>query len=373
MLQDFKISTNEMNRALGYVMHAISARPVKPIYNGVLIEAKDGELILTATDGEMTIRTTAEADVREQGRTVYPAKLLSELMRRQNSADISFSVEDSNVARISGVGSKTNMMGMNEEDFPEIRDISNAQEIHLPANQLRNTIQHIMFAVSTDENRKTLTGILMEFYRGETRMVSIDGFRMALMIIDAENSIPDGKDFSSIIVSGRIMNELSKILPDDDTDVTLIFNPSHVMISFGGVKLYSTLLIGEFIDYKHILPSAAQTEIELNRASLYEALERCSLMAREGKSNLITMDISEKGLMMNSRAERGDVREEVAVLFHGQPLRISFNSQYMMDVIKNVETDELRMCFQTNVSPCIVKPKEGDHFTFLVLPIRTFD
>ena len=373
MLQEFIVNTNEMNKGLSLVTHALAARPVKNIYNGVLINAKDNTLIMTATDGEMTIRSIVDADVRTPGETVFPAKLLSELIRRQNVGMVSFAVDDSNVARITSLGSKTNMMGMNAEDFPELREISNAQEIHLPANKLRNAISRVMFAVSTDESRKTLTGILMEFYANETRLISIDGFRMALMNIEAENKIPEGKEFSSVIISGRILNELSKILPDDETDVTLTYNASHVMVSFGTVKLYTTLLIGEFIDYKHILPSSAQTEIELEKAPLYDALERCSLMAREGKSNLITMEIGETGLHMNSRAERGDVREDLPVMFYGQPLRISFNSQYLMDVIRNVESEEIRMCFQTNVSPCIVRPKEGNQFIFLVLPIRTFE
>ena len=373
VLQEFIVNTSEMNRGLSLVTHALAARPVKSIYNGVQIDAKDNTLVMTATDGEMTIRAIIDADVRTPGLSVFPAKLLSELIRRQNVGAITFTVEDSNVARITSLGSKTNMMGMNAEDFPEIREISNAQEIHLPAGKLRNAISRVMFAVSTDESRKTLTGILMEFYGNETRLVSIDGFRMALMNIEAENEVPVGKDFSSVIITGRILNELSKILPDDDTDVTLSFNASHVVISFGTVKLFTTLLIGEFIDYKHILPSSAQTEIELEKAPLYDALERCSLMAREGKSNLITMEIGETGLLMNSRAERGDVHEEMPVVFHGLPLKISFNSQYLMDVIRNVETDEIRMCFQTNVSPCIVRPKEGNQFTFLVLPIRTFN
>ena len=373
MLQEFNVNTNEMNRGLSLVTHALSARPVKTIYNGVLVDAKDNMLVMTATDGEMTIRLSVDADVITPGVTVFPAKLLSELIRRQSMGVVSFAVEDTNTARITSIGSKTNMMGMNAEDFPEIRDISNAQEIRVPAGKLRNAISRVMFAVSTDESRKTLTGILMEFYPNETRLVSIDGFRMALMNIETENEIPQGKDFLSVIISGRILNELSKILPDDDTEVTIKFNASHVIISFGTVKLYTTLLIGEFIDYKHILPTSAQTEIELEKTPLYDALERCSLMAREGKSNLITMEIGETGLRMNSRAERGDVREELPVIFHGLPIRISFNSQYLMDVIRNVEAEEIRMCFQTNVSPCIVRPKEGNQFTFLVLPIRTFD
>ena len=127
MLQEFVVNTNEMNRGLSLVTHALAARPVKTIYNGVQIDAKDNTLVMTATDGEMTIRAIIDADVRTPGLTVFPAKLLSELIRRQSVGAVSFSVEDSNVARITSLGSKTNMMGMSAEDFPEIRDLSNAR------------------------------------------------------------------------------------------------------------------------------------------------------------------------------------------------------------------------------------------------------
>ena len=126
MLQEYNVNTNEMNRGLSLVTHALSARPVKTIYNGVLVDAKDNMLVMTATDGEMTIRLSVDADVITPGVTVFPAKLLSELIRRQSVGVVSFAVEDSNTARITSIGIKTNMMVMNAEDFPEIRDISNA-------------------------------------------------------------------------------------------------------------------------------------------------------------------------------------------------------------------------------------------------------
>ena len=170
------------------------------------------------------------------------------------------------------------------------------------------------------------------------------------------------------------MNELSKMLPDDDEKkVTLTFNQTHIMISFENVKVYTSLLTGEFIDYRHVLPSESSTVVTVEKTPLLEALERCSLMAREGKNNLITLDIQENVLYMSSRAERGDVREELPVLTQGSPLRISFNANYLMDVIRNVEGDRMRMCFKTNISPCLVLPEEGNQFSYLVLPIRTFD
>jgi len=373
VLQQFIVNSNEINQGLSIISHAIAARPVKNIYSGISIETIDEGLLLTATDGEMTIKKIVNAQVAVPGSTVFPAKLFTEVMRKQSIGDIRVNVDDNNTARILSSGSKTSIMGMSDDDFPQIKDITSGQKVKIVSSAFKNAINRVMFAVSTDEARKTLTGILMEIYPKEVRLVSIDGFRLALISIEAENQVPDGREFVSCIIPGRVMNELSKIIPDDDTEIELIYNASHVMVSFKGVRLYTTLLQGEFIDYKAILPQSAQTEMEIERTRFYDALERCSLIAREGKSNLITMDISENGLSMSARAERGDAHEDIPMVFHGNPLKISFNSQYMMDVVRNVEDDQMRMCFQSSVSPCIVRPLEGGKFVFLVLPVRTFD
>ena len=369
----FRINTNDINYAMNMVTRAIAARPVKQNYEGVLIETKDDGIQFTCTDGEITVKTSAAAQISEGGTTVMPAKLLAELMRRQSGGDVEMKIDDNSSALIRSHGSSTNMVGMTAEDFPEISDIT-GQQIKLPCGKLRNAISRVMFAVSTDESRKALTGVLLETYAEETRLVGLDGFRLALQCVEAKNDIPAGKEMISAIIPGRVMNEISRMLPEDhEKEVTLTFNATHMMASFDNVKIYSTLLMGEFIDYKHILPDKRTTEIVVEKAPFGEALERCGLIAREGKNNLIMLNLSENGMVMTSRAERGDVHEEMPIIFNGEPLKIAFNSHYLTDVIKNVEDGDIRMCFNSSVSPCLVRPVEGNQFTFLVLPVRTYD
>lgn len=371
MLQEFMIEQAEMAGALSVVSHAISSHPLKAIYSGVKVKTLNDKLELTATDGEMTIRTSARARVNTEGSTVFQARLLSELIRKQNGGEISFAVDEKNTAKITSAGSKTSMVCMKDEDFLEPPFIENGSTVTLPASALKNAISRTMFAVSTDESRKVLTGVLTEFYPDETRFVSIDGFRLSMVKISAENSVPSGKDRMSIVIPGRVLNELSKMLPDSDEEVTFSFDSAHCMISVGDAVLYTSLLLGEFIDYHKIIPNGAETEVVVQKEPLYNALGRCSLMAREGKSNLITMDFTGDGLSMYSRAELGDVHEEVPTMMTGNAAKISFNSQYLMDAVRNVGTDDMRMMLNGSTAPCLIRPKEGEEFTFLVLPVRT--
>ena len=369
----FNVNINEINYGLNMVTRAISVRPIKQAYECVMVESNDNGLLLTCTDGEMTIKTQISSEIAEEGEILLPARLLNELMRRQSGGDVTVQIDDKGRAVIRASGSKTNMVGMSTEDFPLISDISSGNVIRLSCGKLRSAISHVMFAVSNDESHKVLTGVLVECGRNETRLVGLDGFRLSLQCIGAENQVPDGKEYMTAIIPGRVMNELSKMLPDDaEKEVVMTFNQTHIMISFENVKLYTSLLTGEFIDYRHVIPSQSDMVLTVEKVPMLEALERCSLMAREGKNNLITLDIQENILYMNSRAERGEVREELPLLTSGAPLRISFNANYLMDVIRNVEGEKMRLCFKTNISPCLVLPEEGNQFSYLVLPVRTF-
>ena len=216
----------------------------------------------------------------------------------------------------------------------------------------------------------------MEVYEKETLLVGLDGFRLALQRISAENTLPAGaqKGMISAVAPGRILGEISKMLPDTEDPAQITFNASHVMYSFGHVKVYATLLTGEFIDYQKILPATWTTEVMVMRSMFSDAIERCSLMAREGKNNLIYLRLSPDGRMeMTANAERGDVHEELEIGFEGNELEIAFNSRYLTDIIRNIDGERICMCFNSNVSPCMMKPVEGNEFTFLVLPVRIFN
>ena len=371
----FRVQTDEMNYGLGMATRAVAVRPVKPAYDGVLIETEDDSLLLTCTDGEMTIKARVSAIVEEEGCALLPAKLFAEMMRKQPAGEVDIRVDERMRALIKSRGSHTSIACMQAEDFPEIRDVAGENRVALPCGRFRDAIGKVLFAVSTDESRKILTGILMEVYPDETLLVGLDGFRLALQKITAENAVSvPGRQSLNAVAPGRILGEVGKMLPDTDDDAQIIFNSSHIMYSFGAVRVYATLLTGEFIDYQKILPAAWSTEVKVVRSLFSDAIERCSLMAREGKNNLIYLQLRADGRMeMTANAERGDVHEELDIGITGNELQIAFNSRYMTDIIHNISDEEIRMCFNSNVSPCMIKPVTGDNYTFLVLPVRVFN
>lgn len=372
----FLVQTDEMNYGLGMVTRAISPRPVKQVYEGVLVETVEDGLMLTCTDGEISIKARVNATVEEDGCALLPAKLFAEMMRKQPAGEVTIKVDARQRATIRSRGSNTSMACMAAEDFPDIHDVSGDHHVKLPCSRLRDAVSRVMFAVSTDESRKILTGILMEVYADKTLLVGLDGFRLSLQKIEAENELPENlsKDHLSAVAPGRILGEVSKMLPDSDDPALITFNSSHIMYSFGGVRVYAALLTGEFIDYQKILPSVWSTEVLVVRSQFSDAIERCSLMAREGKNNLIYLHMLPEGKMeMTANAERGDVHEELDIGFQGNEMNIAFNSRYLMDIIHNVDGERVRMCFNSNVSPCMMLPIEGDDFTFLVLPVRIFN
>ncbi len=358
------------------VTRAIAPRPVKQAYDGVLIETMEDGLVLTCTDGEMSIKAQVSALIEEDGCALLPAKLFAEMMRKQPAGEVDVRVDDRMRATIRSRGSNTSMACMAAEDYPDIRDISGEYRAALPCNKFRDAVSKVQFAVSSDESRKILTGILMEVYEKETLLVGLDGFRLALQRLEAENEIPQSvqKDHLSAVTPGKTLGEVSKMLPDSNEKCQITFNSSHIMYSFNSVKVYGTLLTGEFIDYRKILPENWSTEALVNRIQFSDAIDRCSLMAREGKNNLIYLHLKpEMPMEMTANADRGDVHEEIDVGFQGNELNIAFNSRYLTDIIHNIDGERLRMCFNTNVSPCMILPEEGNDFTFLLLPVRIFN
>ena len=190
----FRVQTDEINYSLGMVTRAIAARPIKQVYDGVLIETTDDALVLTCTDGEISIKAKVNAIVEEDGCALLPAKLFAEMMRKQPAGEVDVRIDDRMRALIRSRGSNTSMACMAAEDFPDIRDVMGENVVNLPCKRLRDAISRVLFAVSTDESRKILTGILMEVHPSETLMVGLDGFRLALQRIEAENQRREGPD-----------------------------------------------------------------------------------------------------------------------------------------------------------------------------------
>lgn len=369
----FTVNVQMLLDGLNTVTRALAARPPKQILEGVFIDADEEGVTLTCSDGSLTIETHLAADVQEEGRAVLPGKLFTELCRKLPGGEVTIKVGDNHMAAIKCMSFKSNLAGMNPMEYPEMAGVDAGVTVKIPQKQLREMISRVVFAIATDESRQILTGCLLEVTPTEARMVALDGFRLAIQKVCEPFDLPEGVDTLRAVIPGRVLNEMSKILADDDEFCTMLIDKTRMQAAFGNTTLSTVLLAGEYIDYRKILPASFKTVVKADRLVVQSAIDRASLMAREGKNNLIRMSVTEDKLSITSNAELGDVLEELDATLTGDPIDIAFNAKYITDVIRNITDDDLVMHFNSNVSPCVVSPLEGDQYLYLILPVRVFN
>ena len=282
-------------------------------------------------------------------------------------------MNDRMVVTIRCCQSRSTITGMSPAEFPQMKDLINTHALHFPQKRLRDMISKVTFAIALQESRQALTGCLMEVTGDELRLVGLDGFRLALQRMHDQFVLPDGVDKVSAIIPGRVMNEIAHIMEDDDGMATFHLDSTHLMAVMGDTTLVTSLLAGEYINYRQILPTSWLTRVTVKRRELQDAIERASLMAKEGKNNLIRMKATQDNLKITSMSELGDVLEDLDAHLEGEDIEIAFNARYISDVIKNVDEDCCTLCMNTNVSPCVISPLEGDSYLYLVLPVRVYN
>ena len=364
----FSCDTNDLSASLNIVSRALAIRSPKPILEGILFESSDEGLRLTCTDLALGIETISPATFIEEGRAVLPGKLLCEVVRKLPGGMCEININDRMQATIRCATFRTTITGFDPVEYPELPQVA-GESFAVPQNILRDMIGRTLFAIAVDESRPILTGCLMEIEKDEMRVVALDGFRLALR----KEHIDGPEKPVSAVVGGKVLGDIAKILADTDEPVSLCFSRSHVQMNIGATHIVARLLEGEFIRYRQILPQEWQTRVAVGRSELSSAIDRASLIAREGKSNLVCFKIDGETLDVTSNSENGDMEEKIAVTTEGKDLTIAFNVRYITDVLKALSDDEVFMRFNSNVSPCVVCPIEGDSYLYLVLPVRVFN
>jgi DNA polymerase-3 subunit beta len=305
--------------------------------------------------------------VEEEGSVVVLSKLFGDIIRKLPNEPITIEKIEENNILIRCSSSEFTIVGLSPDEFPNIGEIENTHKIILDKDIFRDMIKKTVFSASIDESKGIIVGSLIEMEENSMNMVALDGFRMAV----ARENIKSGEN-KKIIVSAKILNEINKIITEtEDTDLLeIIIDNKKAVILLQGTKIVLRLLDGEFIKYREITPKEHKTSVVVNKGDLLESVERASLLAKEGKNNLIKLSIHENKITITSRSEEGNVKEEVLISKDGENLEIGFNSKYLIEALKVIGMDEVRMEFNTSISPCLIKPIEGNEFEYLILPVR---
>ena len=363
----FKCDKNSLQDAISIVQKAITGKSTMAILQGIYIKASDSELTLIGSDIDLSIETKIKAEVFVSGSIVVDSKLFGDIIRKLPNDKIDISTLENNSLEIICQRSEFNLNYMNSDDFPSTPYVDENMIFKISQKILKNMIKGTIFAIAQDETRPILTGVLFEIKDNKLNLVALDGFRLALKseIMECQNNI-------TAVIPGKTLNEVSKILEETDEISNITFNPNHIMFNLGKTKIISRLLEGEFIKYNSIIPNEYNSEITVKRTDLLDCVERASLVAKEGNTNLVKLETEEENLIITSNSQLGKVREEINIILKGQSLQIAFNSKYLIDVLKIMDEEEIIMRFSSSVSPCILKNKINNNCIYMVLPVRLF-
>lgn len=374
------ITRHELNEAIQQVSKAVASRTTIPILSGIKIDATYTGITFTASDTDISIQSFVPlakpdktiAEIERTGSVVLPAKFLVEMVKKLPHEQVQIEVADRFQTMIRSGSTDIQLAGLDPEEFPVLPTIVEDEIITVPGDQLRDMIRQTVFAVSVNESSPILTGILWSLEQGLFKFVATDRHRLAKSAVTIDSM---DMRFSGIVVSGKTMSELAKLIPDQNAMVDIVVADNQVLFKLDNVLFYSRMLDGTYPDTSKIIPETFKTELILNTRQLGEAIDRAYLLSREEKTNIVRLSTLEDGRSIeisSSSSEIGRVTEQLdTVELRGDPLRIAFNSKFMLDALKVIDSEQLFIGFTGAMSPIIIRPRDHEHHLHLILPYRT--
>lgn len=374
------ISKEYLNESIQNVSKAVSSRTTIPILSGIKIDAAANGVTLTASDTDISIQSFIPAEVNgktiletvEKGSIVLPAKFFGEIIKKLPSEHIEIEVRPPFQATIRSGSSEVQMVGLDPEEFPQLPQIEEKKVISVASDLLKTMIRQTSFCVSTSETTPILTGVLWNLSAHGLKFIACDRHRLAQRETPLQTE--ESQKFENIVISGKTLNELNKILPDANELTDIVVSDNQVLFRLNNLLFYSRILDGTYPDTSKLIPQNFQTRLVLSAKQLSEAIDRAYLLSREEKTNIVKLTMQEDGTVeiSSSSTELGRVTETLAAEeITGDLLKISFNSKYMIDALRSIDSESIRLSFTGAMSPIIIEPVGDTKLLQLILPYRT--
>jgi DNA polymerase III subunit beta len=360
----FSVSKDKLLEGLSTVQNVVSTRTTLPILSNVLLQAVEGELRLTTTDLDVGVRGRVEAQVERTGATTLPARRLFSIVRELPAAEIYAEIDTKNLASIRSGSSYFKIMGLPEEEFPPLARFENAKEFLIAQKDLKDALRKTSYAISTDETRYVLNGILFSFKDNKLTAVATDGRRLAL--VDLELEFPRSQEIDVIIPTKAVL-ELQRLVKEEG-EVKLSIGENQIAFELNDALLVSKLIEGNYPNYRQVIPAEAKERITLEREIFLNAVRRVSLLASE-KSNSVKL-IFTKGNMdiVAVTPDVGEAKESLPVMYKGKDFSIAFNPEFLMAPLRNLPNDEVFLDLIDEMSPGVIKIHGA--FLYVLMPMR---
>ncbi len=353
-----------LSEAVSKVSKACAIRTTAPIMECILLSASKDGVSLLATDGELSIRKTIKAEVLEEGDICLPGKLFADFSSKLLGEEISLSTGERGV-ELKYRDSVSFMQALPAEEFPAISLDIGENSFVMKKKDFKKIVADTAFCCAQDDSRPILKGCLMEF-RDKLEVVALDGYRLALASQDILSKSGEGR----IICPARTLNEIARMLSDDDSEVTLYTQGGMLLVDSENMTVVSRLYLGDFIRKENVIPSRFTTTVTISRAELSASAERAAILNRGDKNNLVTFEITADGLKVSSVSDYGNVSEVLPAKVEGLDLTISMNAKFLLDALRALEEDNAVISFNGPVSPFILQNEVQKEGLYLILPVR---
>lgn len=366
------IQKADLLNGLNTVSKAAASNTTLPSLSGVLIESySEDQIKMTATDLQISIECTIPSLNSSNVRSVIPLKLFLELTKKITADTVILTIDpDANTLLVScdsNIPFEFDMNILNADEFPVIPTIDTDSSVCISSKSLKNCIKTTVFAASNEESRPFLTGVYTTVENNRLTMVATDSWRLALRNEELSES---SSDLPPVIIPSKSLLELNKILPEDDSDVSISVKSNQISFCAPSARLITRLVEGQFPPYKAILPKSHRTQITVPRIDLTRAVDRATLLIKD-KVSLIRLSIGDSKLIMSSSSpEVGKYYEELTVTQEGDDIKIVLDANYLLEALKIMDTDNIFLQFQGSESAICLKEIDGRDYLHLIMPVK---
>ncbi len=366
----FVCQKDKLSGAVSIVSKAASVKSTISALEGIKAEIKDGLIKLSAYDFTLAISASFEADVVEEGTIIFPAKLFGDIIRKLPSGEIYIEADENYQIKISAGGTFFNIMGVSPEDFPEIPTVETADRVDLAVPAFKRLVKQTIYAASTLDIKPILTGILFEINDEESSVVAVglDQFRLALKKESFEYKTGE---LSQFIVPAKILKEIINILPEEtDSNIGISVAGKNVMFTYENFVIISRTLEGEFLNYRNVIPKDSTFSVKVKTRDIRAMIDRAALITSNAIKSPIRCDFDFDSIKISTASNIGKFTDMINTDNFGQKMTVGFNNKFMLEALSACDSEEIIIKINSELTPILILPVEGDEFLFMVLPMR---
>lgn len=361
----FTVDRHELSDAVAKLSRAVSTKSSLPVLEGILFSAEIGTLTLASYNYEIGMRKELRINCEEEGDIVIGAKLLGDILRKLPESEVEIYTDEKNVCHIVSGSSTFDIVGIEAHDFPEIPTSGGGAEFKMKGSLLKSMVRQTVFACEEINSMPIYTGIYFEVEPDYTKLVALDGLRIAIRKERAKN-----ENKLRFVITGRSISEVFRMIEDEEEEILMYVGKNHMTFEIGGYYLVSRLIEGNYIDYNSVIKDEYKTKLTLKTSELIDAIERISLIINNPTNTPIRCNIKNGEIKLTCATTVGRASDSLWALMEGEDVELGFNAKFMLEAMKATECDEVVVTMSGNISPITIKPKEGDDFIYIVMPMR---